>query len=42
MRTKEPIPFMVNDADVDSANPEILIVDEDDDDDEDNDVEIDI
>ena len=31
---------MVDDADVDSANPEILTVEEEDDDDEDDDVEI--
>ena len=39
MNTEEPSPFLVGDADVDSANPEILTVEEDDDD-EDNDVEI--
>ena len=42
MNTEEPNPFVVDDAGVDSANPEILTVEEDDDDDEDNDVEIDI
>ena len=32
---------MIDDADVDSVNPEILTVEEDEDDDEDDDVEID-
>ena len=40
MNTEEPSPFVVGDADVDSANPEILTVEEEDDDDEDDDVEI--
>ena len=42
MKTKEPNPFVVDDADVDFANPEILTVETDDHDDEVNDVEIDI
>ena len=42
MNTEEPNPFVVDDADVDSANPKILTVEEDNDDDEDDDVEIDI
>ena len=42
MNNKEPNPFVVDDADVDSANPEILTVEDDDDDDADDDVEIDI
>ena len=37
---EEPNPFVVNDADIDSANPEILTVKEDEDDDEDDDGEI--
>ena len=40
INTEEPNPFVVDDADFDSANPEILTVEEDDDDDEDDDVEI--
>ena len=39
MNTEEPNPFVVDEADVDSANPEILTVEEDDVDDDD--VEID-
>ena len=39
MNTQEPNPFVVDEADVDSANPEILTVEEDDVDDDD--VEID-
>ena len=35
-------PIVIDDADEDSANPEILIVQEDEDGDEDDDVEIDI
>ena len=31
MNMEEPNPFVVDDADVDSANPEILTVEEDDD-----------
>ena len=42
MHTEVPNPFVVDDADADSANPEILTVEKDDDDDEDDDVEIDI
>ena len=42
MNTEEPSPFVVGDADVDSANPEILTVQEDEDGDEDDKVEIDI
>ena len=40
MNTEEPNPFVVDGADIDSANPEILTVEEDDVDDDD--VEIDI
>ena len=40
MNTEEPSHFVVGDADVDSASPEILTVEEEDDDDEDDDVEI--
>ena len=39
---KNLIPYVIDDADVDSANPEILTVQEDEDDNEDDDVEIDI
>ena len=42
MNTEQPNHFVIDDAVVDLANPEILTVEEDDDDDEDNDVEIDI
>ena len=38
MNTEEPNPLVVGDADVDSANPEILTVEEEDD--EDHDLEI--
>ena len=38
--TEEPKPFVVGDADVDSANPEILTVEEEDHNNEDDDVEI--
>ena len=41
VNTKEHNRFVVNDADVDLANPEILTVEEDDDNDEDDDVEVD-
>ena len=40
MNTEEPNPFVVDEADVDSANPEILTVEKDDVDDDD--VEVDI
>ena len=42
INTDETNPFVVDDADVDSANPEILTVKEDEDGDEDDDVQIDI
>ena len=42
INTEEPNPIVVDDADVDSANPEILTVKEDEDGDEDDDVEVDI
>ena len=42
INTEEPNPFVVDDADVDSANPEILTVEEDKNGDEDHDVDIDI
>ena len=42
INTKEPNPFVVDDADVDSANPEIVTGEEDKDGDEDDDIEIDI
>ena len=38
--TEPPCPIMIDDADVDLANPEILTVQEDQDGDEDDDVEI--
>ena len=38
MNTEEPNPFVVGDADVDSANPEILTVEEEDHNDEDDNV----
>ena len=39
---KEPNPIVIDDADVDSLNPEIMTVEEDKDGDEDDDVEINI
>ena len=42
INTEEPNPFVVDDADVDSANPEILTVEEDKNGDEYHDVDIDI
>ena len=42
LATRNLTPIVIDDADVDSANPEILTVQEDEDDDEDDDVEIDI
>ena len=40
MNTEEPNPFVVDEADVDSANPEILTVEEDDVDDDDEEIDI--
>ena len=42
MNTEEPSSIVVGDADVDSANPEILTIEEDKNGDEDHDVDIDI
>ena len=42
INTEKPNPFVVDDADVDSLNPEIMTVEEDEDGDEDDDVEINI
>ena len=42
INTKEPNPIVIDEADVDSSNPEILTVQEDEDGDKDDDAQIDI
>ena len=42
INTEEPTPIVIDEADVDSSNPEFLTVQEDEDGDEDDDVQIDI
>ena len=42
VNTKEPTPIVIDDADVDSSDPEILTVQEDEDGDKDDDAQIDI
>ena len=42
INTEEPTPIVINEADVDSSNPEIMTVQEDKNGDKDEDVEIDI